>query len=423
MTGGFLAFWTAGYNSYGFSALFKPMASEIGLNRAAASVAASMGRLEGGFEAPVAGWLTDKFGPKWIVLSGVLLFGISLILMNFVNSAWSFYLVWGFLLGMGANIAGQLPMNVAISNWFVRKRGLALGIKWGISGLGLAVMLPFVVTKLIITQGWRISCVVGGLVMLVVGLPSIWFSVKTHRAEYYGLLPDGAIMKEETTAVDQTIDQGVKYAAEFEEVEFSFRQILRTPAYWLLLVIQAVRSLATPAINIHGIPFLTDIGIDPLVAAGMLSTMIAASIPIRFVGGFLIDRVKKDHLRFLVGGAYLLQAIGFFAIMINQTTLMIYIWLVVYGIGLGAILMLDSILRARYFGRKAFGSNSGLSTMLTMPAAIVAPVYLGWVYDTTGSYLSAFKWVTGLLAFSAVLMFLIRPPKPPAQVTDVHNFF
>ena len=86
-------------------------------------------------------------------------------------------------------------------------------------------------------------------------------------------------MKEEPASAGQRIERGVAYAAEVKEVEFTIRQAMRTPAYWLLIVTQACHSLAAPAISIHCIPFLTDLGIDPLAAAGMMAIMVLASIP------------------------------------------------------------------------------------------------------------------------------------------------
>ena len=420
LTGGFLALWGYGFQSYGFSALFKPISAELGFSRAETSIAAGIGRLEGGLESPLVGWITDRFGPKWIVFFGVFLIGLSLILMNYIDSLWAFYTVWGIMLGSGVNIALATPLQVAIANWFVKKRGLASSIQIGISGLSGALVLPLV-AWLITIHGWRTTCVIGGVVMLLVGLPITWFFLKQHRPEYYGLLPDGATTEEEAADADQMIDRGVEYAAEVEEVEFTLRQAMRTAAFWLLIVANAFHSLAMPAINIHGIPFLTDIGISPLKAAGILALMVGASIPARFIGGFLSDRVKKQHLRFLVGGAYLLQAVGFAIFLLNQTTATIYIWFIFYGIGMGAGFALMLPVRARYFGRKALGSIEGISRAVMTPAGIAAPIYLGWVYDTTGSYISAFTIIGILLTFSGVLAATIMPPKPPAQITDVRK--
>ena len=134
---GLLALWGQGYHFYGFSALFKPIATEFGFSRTVASVPASMGRLEGGLEAPLTGWVTDRFGPRWVILFGVFLIGLGLILMNFIKSALGLYVVWGIIICTGGNIGLTLPADTAITNWFVKKRGLALGIS--LSGVGLRI--------------------------------------------------------------------------------------------------------------------------------------------------------------------------------------------------------------------------------------------------------------------------------------------
>ncbi|MBI2328039.1 MAG: MFS transporter [Chloroflexi bacterium] len=421
LASGILALWGHGYYSYGFSALFKPISSELGFSRAGTSVAAGIGRLEGGVEAPLTGWIADRFGPKWIVLFGVFLIGLGLLLMNYINSLWAFYVAWGIILGTGLNIALTLPLEKAIAEWFVKKRGLALGIRSVFSGLSGVLVLPLI-AWLITVQGWRMTVVIGGLIMWSVGLPLAWFFLKRHRPEYYGLLPDGATVAEEFTASGQMIDRGVEYAAEVDEVEFTLRQAMKTRAYWLLIVANGFHSLAIPAINIHGIPFLTDIGIEPLRAAGMMAMMIATSLPSRFLGGLLSDRIRKNQLRFLLGGAYLLQAMGFAIYLLNPTIAMIYLWFILYGLGMGVGFALMAPMKARYFGRKAYGSITGLARGLMTPIGIVTPIYLGWVYDTKGSYISAFASVAALLAFAGVLAFFFLPPKLPAEVTDIRKF-
>ncbi len=419
ITGGIICLWGHGYQAYGFSALFKPISSELGFSRAVTSVAASIGRFEGGVEAPAAGWLTDRFGPRWIILLGVFLISIGLILMYFIQSLWAFYLVWGIIVGIGINTALAVPLDTAITNWFVKKRGLAISIKWLFSGLSGVLVLPLI-AWLISTQGWRTTCLIGGVVMALVGLPLCWFFIKQRRPEYYGLLPDGAVAKE-APATNQMIEKGVEYAAEVHETEFTLRQAMKTPAYWLLIATNAVHSLAAPSINIHGVPFLTDIGINPVMAASMLAIMVFASLPSRFVGGILADRVRTSQIRYLIGGAYLLQAAGFAVFLLNRTVPMIYVWFILYGIGNGANLTLFVALRARYFGRKAFGSIEGTSSMFMTPVGVIAPVYVGWIYDSTGSYISAFTLVAILIAATAVFMPLVLPPKPPARVTDIHQ--
>ncbi len=418
VAGSWLNFWTSGVHSYGFSALFKPISSELGFSRAVTSVAAGIGRFGGGLEAPLTGWLTDRFGPRKVIIFGVFLFSLSLILMNFVNSLWAFYLVWGFLLGTGTNTSSGMPMATAIANWFVKKRGLATSLRWMFSGV---LVLP-IITWLIVTQGWRMACVISGLVMLVVGLPLNWFWVRDRRPEYYGLLPDGAKveagLKEDTS---QMIKRGIEYATEVEEVEFTVRQAIRTPAYWMLIIAQTAHGVGLSSLLMHFIPFLTDMGIDPVKAAAMVTMAGFAGIVSRLIIGPLADRVKKGYLRFLFGGACFLQAGGIALFVLNQTMAMVYPFLILYFTGMGVILILIPLIGGRYFGRKAFGSIHGTSMMFTTPVGILGPIYFGWIYDTTGSYITAFTLIAVFLAIGAVLIFLARPPKPPAEVTDIRK--
>ncbi len=400
--------------------MFKPIASELGFNRAVTSVAASATRLEGGFEAPLSGWITDRFGPRGITLIGIFMIGLGLVLMNFVGSLWAFIVVWAGLAGTGVNIGLGLPTQTAVANWFVKKRGLALSIRLALAGLSGVLVLPLV-AWLITTQGWRMTCVIGGLVMWLVGLPLAWFLMKPQRPEYYGLLPDGATAEEGTADASRMVDRGVEYAAEVEEVEFTIRQTMRTPAYWLIIAAQGVHGLVEPVVNIHCIPLLTDLGIDPIKAAAMMAVISLVAIPARLVGGLFADRVKKSHLRFLLMGGYFLEAMGITVFLLSQAEGMIYVWFICYGTGAGVLLAVTSLTRARYFGRKAFGSIMGTSSMFMTPFGVVAPVYAGWVYDTTGSYITAFTLFAALLFSSTIIAFFILPPKPPKHVTDVHR--
>ncbi len=419
LASGVLTFWGQGFGNFGFSALFKPIASELGFNRAVTSVAASIGRLEGGFAAPVVGWITDRFGPRWLVFSGTIIVGLSLILMNFVNSLWAFYLVWGVLLGIGANIGFTLPLEKTLTNWFVKKRGLALSIRHLFIGFAAILMLPLV-AWLISTQGWRMTCVIAGVIMWIIGPLLAWFFIKQHRPEHYGLLPDGAA-PEETVEITQMIDRGVEYATEVEEIEFTLRQAVRTPAYWLLTLANAGSSLIANIVVIHGVPFLTDMGIDPIKAAVLIGMMSSGVIPGQFISMFVIDHIKKQHLRFLSAGANFLQIMGIGAFLLNRTLVMAYPIFILHHFCAGLSSPLNSIIPSRYFGRKAFGSIRGILMMFMLPVGVGGPIYAGWVYDTTGSYVTVFFLCAVLLTFSTIIMLFAVPPKPPAQIADIHK--
>ncbi|MFC1897297.1 MFS transporter [Chloroflexota bacterium] len=420
IAGGILALWGHGYHAYGISALFTPISSDLGFTRAQTAIPTSIGRLEGGLEGPLSGWITDKYGPRWPILLGVFLVGLGLVLMNYIDSLWGFYIVWGVILGTGTNIALTIPVHTAITNWFVKKRGVALSIQSVMSGLSGMLVMPLI-AWLIIDQGWRSTCLIGGIVMWVVGLPLTWFFFKRYRPEYYGLLPDGATEEEQAEEKSQMVERGVKYAEEVEEVEFTLRQALRTPAYWMLVAGNSVHSLSVQAMNVHTIPFLTDLGLDPLVAAGMMAFMIGIGIPARFAGGFIIDHIRKNYIRHILALTYILQTVGFVIVLLNQSIPMIWLFFIFFGLGKGLGQSVNTLVKARYFGRKAFGSIRGTSMMFMTPFSILAPIYCGWVYDTTGSYISAFTVFAVIGFISIALIMFAIPPKSPAQITDIRK--
>jgi MFS family permease len=424
--GGILALWGYGYSAYGISALFKPISEELGFNRTATSVASSIGRFQGGIEAPLTGWITDRWGARWVIFTGISIVSISLILMKFINSLWAYYVVWGVGVATGTNIALSIPMDVTISNWFVKKRGLAISIKWVFSGLSGVVVMPLI-ALMISLYDWRQTCLIGGIVMAIIGLPISLFLVKSRRPEYYGMLPDGARIAEEVQANrENLVEKGAQYAFEVKEIEFTVRQAMKTIPYWVVFVEQAVNQLFTPVMSIHCIPFLTDpppggIGIDPVKAATMMSIWITASLPTRFLGGLIADRIDIKYMRFLITAAFIMQVSGLLAFLHYHSISMIYVWFILYGFGNGLVSTVNPLLRARYFGRKALGSIQGISAMLMTPIGVVAPIYAGWIYDTTGSYMQAFSSFAVALGVATVLSIFVIPPKAPDEITDVRS--
>jgi MFS family permease len=402
----------------GLSVLFKPIASELSLSRAAASVAAGVGTVTNGLMFATTGWLSDRFGPKWVVITGMCILGTGLVLMNFITSPWTYYIVWGVIIAAGHTLGFTLAHDAMLTNWFVSKRGLALGLRFTIIGIVGVLVLPLI-SWITTTQGWRITCLIWAMVIFA-GVPFALYFVKQRRPEYYGLLPDGAIAESDSeVGTDAMLAKGVEYAAGFQETEFTLKEAMRTPAYWILTVAWIIHGTVFPSFSVHCIPFLTDMGIDPVVAGSMMAMMVFFTIPSRFLGGFIADRIKKEHLKFLLAGVFLFTAAGIGVFLLSQTMAALYILLILMGFGAGTFTLLDIIVRGRYFGRKAYGSIQGSSVIIATPITFFAPVYVGWVYDNTGSYITAFTVFAAIAAFAAFLMCLLRAPKPPAHAGDI----
>ncbi len=404
-----------GFNTYGISVFFKPIAAELGLNRAYTSLAAGIGRLEGGVTSPLVGWLSDKFGPKWIIIFGICVAGAGLIFMNYVTEVWHYYVAWGVLIGLGLNIGLTVACDKNINDWFIRRRGLAQGIKFAtISIFGIIVLQ--IVTPLIEYQGWRFTCLLWGIIMFA-SVPFAYMLIKPKRPEYYNLLPDGAEVSPDTEEQSGMAAKTAGYASESEEVEYTFRQAIKTGTYWLLIISFSAHNFIAGGFNVHIFPFLTDIGIKEAVASGMMGMMIFFTVPARFFGGLVADRVPKSRVQLLLVGSFLLQVIGLGAYLVFQNLPGVYVLLACHGLSSGAVTPLVIVIIGRYFGRKSFGSILGTIIAFLSPVGLIAPVYYGWIFDNTGNYNLAFVTALIFAALATFLMFFVRSPKSSADET------
>ena len=400
----------SGFYMQGIGVLLKPIALEFGLSRASASVASGIGAFSNGLAFPITGWLSDKFGPKWLIIVGTFALGIGLVWMNFIQSALAYYLVWGVLIGVAQTVGSQVAIDKMITDWFVKKRGLALGVRFTLFGLMDVIVLP-VMSWQLTKQDWRATCLIWAGVTFAT-VPILLCFVRQKRPEYYGLLPDGASLEPGTTeGVESIVAKGVEYAEGVQEREYTVGQIMKKPSYWILTVGWILHGVLFRAINVHWIPFLTDNGITPVVAGSMMAMTVVLNIPSRFIGGMIADRVKREHLKVLLAGTFLCVAAGIGTFLVFQTTAMLYVAMVFYGFGNGAYTPIDIAMRGRFYGRKAYGSNVGISVVMGAPFSFLAPIGVGWIYDFTGNYIVAFGVLAALSISGASLMLLLRPPK------------
>jgi MFS-type transporter involved in bile tolerance (Atg22 family) len=237
-------------------------------------------------------------------------------------------------------------------------------------------------------------------------------------------MPDGAkIQIPNVTSKDakEMIEAGEKYARSIGEIELTLRQTMKTRAFWILVAYNILYSFFWASIAIHQIPHLTDIGVDPMAAATVLGFMVLMSAPGRVVGGWLSDKLAISNMKYILVAAYSLQAIGM-VVLINANSLeWVYVFTVLCGFGGGVAWTSRALLRARFFGRKAFATVFGTITLISLPATIVSPIYVGWVYDVTHSYVNAFTQSLVLLIITIILFLFLKPPQR-TRATKVSEF-
>lgn len=399
---------------YGFNTFFVPMVSEFGWSRAITSGAFSMSRFEGGLSGPLVGWLIDRFGVRKLALIGVTLAGAGFIALTLVSQdVWTLYVIFGLLISVGFDTGFARACTAAAAKWFIRKRSRAISFITIGGGVGGAAIVPLL-GWLIAHYGWRTAAVVVGIMIVALGIPMAYFL--RNNPEERGLQPDGVAgpAKDEEGANGAQVRPGSEDASSsgVRDVDFTVRQALKTKAYWTYVGVMVLRASILSSMVIHQMPHLVDMGIDFQLAASILGTMVLMSIPGRFTFGWLGDKWDK---RGLLLTASLLQAAGILIFIHATTVWMVYLFVVVFGVGYGGAIPLAHALRADLFGRRIFATLAGITMTMTMVSTVTAPILLGYLYDVTQSYTVGFYVLAGVILVAGFGFLLIKYPQLPGR--------
>ena len=406
----------------GFGVFFLSLQEEFSTNRAALSGAIALSQLEGGMMGPLGGYLVDRFGPRRMISIGAIVMGVGFLLMSQVDSLLQFYVVFLGVISVGMSIGIRVPALVAPANWFVKKRGIAIGIALTGSGLG-GLFIPFL-GLLIVNYGWRWTAIVAGIAVWVLALPLAM--VMRTRPEDYGMLPDGERPSERQTApaVAGTAvgPSTVHTAAEHLEGDYTLRSALRQPVFWFLAIAFGLRQFAVGAISLHVVPFMVDTGRSLEVASSILAATTLTSVVGRLGFGWMADRFPPRYIM-----AVSMMMVGVGALILSNVTdgwTLLVLYIVVYAVGWGGGAVTMNATRGAYFGRRAFGTISGTMDFVQMFGLVLGPVFAGFVFDYTGSYTIAFTSFAVSAAASGVLMLFLRPPRrtpTPQQDATLHE--
>lgn len=396
----------------GFGVFFLPLAREFSTTRAALSGAVSISQLEGGMLGPIGGYLTDRYGPRSMMLAGAAIMGLGFLAMSQVRSLAAFYAVFVLMISVGMSVGIRVPALVAPSNWFVRRRGTAVGLATSGAGLG-GVFVP-ALGWLIATVGWRSTSALAGGLVLAACLPLAL--VMRRPPEHYGLLPDGDSPNARSAADpgDEAPQTGTQAAA-ISEAQYSLMDALRTPVFWLLSLAFGLRQLVVGAIGLHLVPYLEDTGVRPELAATVLGVTAVTSVLGRLGFGWLADRLEK---RFVMGSSMALVALGAFILPSVTEWWHLAGFVAVYAVGWGGGATLMFAVRADYFGRRAFGTISGMMDFVQMFGLVLGPLVAGLVFDIVGSYRPAFVTFAVSATLAASIMVFLRPPRKAPEISD-----
>jgi MFS family permease len=386
----------------GLGTFLVALQNHFGWSRTQLSGAFSLARAEGAVLGPIEGFLVDRVGTRRMVLIGYSILGTGFVLFSFVQTLWQFYLVF-MLITLGSGLGGWLAMIGMVNHWFSRRRAFAMAL--AMSGIHVAGFLVPVLAFGIESHGFRMTTLGIGIFILAAVFPVT--RLIRNRPEEYGLLPDGDAP---ATQPAQKAAATVVARAD-DDAAFTARQALRTRAFWVLTVAQLSSSVSIVTLALHLVPKLTDMELSLKMASTVVLTYTAIALPAQFVVGRIADRLPKPPVIF---ACMTFQAVSLVVIALAESLYLAFLFAVLYGIGFGGRTPVMTALRGEYFGRKAFASIMGLSQFPNNIAMIGAPLFAGYMFDTTGTYLVPFMTFAALSFMGALLMLTVRKPKAAA---------
>ena len=380
---------------------------EFGWSRTVISAAFSVARFESGILGPLQGWMIDHFGPRAVMVGGLMLFAGGLMAFSQIQNLPMFYVAF-LMMAVGSSLGGFLAITVALVNWFSSHRAKALAISqsgFAVGGL-LVVLLVFSIEQL----GWRTTAFLSGFVVLLTAMPMAM--LMRHRPEEYGETADGIpyVSREDTAPEERTRARDLAVNPDGSE-DFTARQAMRTRAFWLISLGHASALLVVSAVQVHFVIHVNEnLGYSLTQAALLLSLMTGVQMAGQVSGGFLGDRFNK---RVIVMGCMASHATGLLLLAYAQGYLMLIAFAVLHGWAWGTRGPLMQAIRADYFGATHFGQIMGWSSMVIMLGTTAGPLVAGFMADRTGNYEAGFTALALAAALGSVFFMFATKPAPP----------
>ncbi len=353
-----------------------------------------MQRGESGLISPFVGAALDRFGPRKVMMFGIVVTGFGFIVMSFMQTLWHFY-ASVLLLALGMSFGTFIVFVATVGNWFVRQRARAFSVLMTFSAVG-AIALPLLVWA-INEFTWRPVIFAVGIGFWIVGIPVAL--MMRRRPEDYGLLPDG-------DSLTRTSDGTGSGARQPREVSIGVREVIRLRAFWQISIAVSLGQLVSST-NLFHYPALIEYEMSAWLAASAAGAVAIGDILGRVGIGFIGDRYDK---RLLLAGSFLIQMLGVASLaMINSDyfgiswgLIPLPIFVLGFGLGFGASIPLRLSILADYFGRRSYGSIVGIASSVSAVFGVAGPLFVGLMFDFTDSYRPAY-------AVMALIMVLALP--------------
>lgn len=374
-----------------FGVFFNPLMEEFGWSRAAISGASSTAFFSMGIFGVIIGRLNDIFGPRRLMSAAALLLGLGCVLTGRLTTLWELYLYYGIIFGIGLSAIDVIALTT-IARWFSHRRGFMTGIVKVGTGAG-QFAIPLAAGGLILIYGWRWTMTAIGVVVAVILVVMAQFM---HRD------PDALGSTSKAAAGSPPV------AAPAAVPGLPLSRVFTTVQFWTICLANLFLVSCLMVIMLHIVPHARDIGMPPIQAAGVLSTIGAVSMLGRFAGGLVID---KRGSKAVMGVSFLLLLADLVWLQFADRLWMIYLFGVVYGLAHGGFFTAISPLVAEWFGIQHHGTLFGIVVCFGTTGGAAGPLLAGHLFDLSGSYRSTFLILTALALVAWGLLLSLRPAR------------
>ena len=364
----------------GFAVFFLPITRDLQVGRAAASLPFSIASAVSVIISPLVGMAADRLGPARIIIAGGLLAGLGYLLLSVSNSYIMFLLVFVLIIMPGTHAGSETPGFVAVSRWFRRRRGIAFAVVSAGFATGGAAIVPLLAVA-VQSYGWRPTAFTVGILIWAVVPPITVFLRRSPREE--DLLGEARVDRVQS---GQTAPDGPRPRPASSDLhDFTFRMALKTPTYWFMALSYGLRAVVWAAISVHLVAIMVWKSLDEPTAGLLVGAYSLLWIPAILGTGLLADRLPKHRI------AAALAMVGAVGLLLLAFLDEVAPWqmLVVFALlapNEGSWSLAWAMI-AEQFGRRDFGLIMGSLISAISFFGIGAPLYAGWVYDHTQSYL------------------------------------
>ena len=392
---------------FSWPVFYVALLADFGWSRAGTALIFSIGSMVYGFASPVSGFLFDKLGPRKLFITAAIILLVGAIGASQSHTVYQLCIFFGVFVALGTICAGFVPNAALISNWFVKKRGTAVGIAQ--AGTRDAFLLAPVIQLVILSLGWRNTYLALAAAVFMIIIPlSLFLRAKPQDM---GLLPDGESMDEEKGEEDLRQRKADKFIVDktWVSTDWTLLRAMKGFRFWALFGIMFGMGLGYTSLINHLVALVQDIGFTAMVAASLLSIFAVTSMLGRCCG-FISDLLGRE-VTFTLCMALTLFSMPILLITGETSAWTLYIFIACFGFGQGLSIPSYTATAGDLFQGKQFGTIIGSANIGYGIAAGIGTWLYGYIFDTTGTYTLAIVATMLALCLMLIAIWVAAPRK------------